>query len=302
MAKEIAIGKRAKISEAQQYMILAVLGAAVVLGIAIALVTHFVKQIGFNKEVIMAKDEAIVAYSNVIQSVGVCKSPRGKVYSADELRQCDPNSIEVSEIPGTLRSNILEGLAANQALNSVPKEDRTNCTNPDTNKNYTYEELNKQYEDAEGSEQLTTASLLIMRCSALRVVPDALPSIKNEEALLASLNKLFQATGLTPKSLSPSGTVSELENGLGLNAILVNLALEDVTSAETPALLNNIERSIRQFNFQTAAISWKSDDTLSFNAQAIAFYMNESILEEVEKTIVPGEERVEDNGVVEDEE
>ena len=44
MAKEIAIGKRAKISEAQQYMLLSVLAASIVLGAAISLIIHFVQQ------------------------------------------------------------------------------------------------------------------------------------------------------------------------------------------------------------------------------------------------------------------
>ena len=60
MAKEVAIGKRAKISEAQQYMLLSVLVASVVLGAAISLIIHFVQQISFNAKVIAAEDEAIV--------------------------------------------------------------------------------------------------------------------------------------------------------------------------------------------------------------------------------------------------
>ena len=54
MAKEVAIGKRLKISEAQQYIILSVLGASIFLGVAIALVMHFIKQISFNTDVIIA--------------------------------------------------------------------------------------------------------------------------------------------------------------------------------------------------------------------------------------------------------
>ena len=43
--KGFSLGKRAKISQAQQYMILAVLGASMVLGAAIALNYHFFKEI-----------------------------------------------------------------------------------------------------------------------------------------------------------------------------------------------------------------------------------------------------------------
>ena len=141
MAKEIAIGKRAKISEAQQYMLFSVLGASIILGVAVSMVLHFVKVISFNTEVIMAEDQAIDAYSDVIKNVGVCKSPRGRAYTNDELEKCNPNAIDVSEVPDTLRANILNKLAANEALNSVPKDSGSSCINSKTKKNYTYEEI-----------------------------------------------------------------------------------------------------------------------------------------------------------------
>ena len=182
MAKEIAIGKRAKISEAQQYMLLSVLGASIFLGIAAALIVHFIKLISFNTQVIMAEEEAIVAYSDVIRDAGICKQPKGRIYSNDELKNCDPESIEASEIPGTLRANILENLASNEALNSVPNESNSSCINPSTGKGYTYKELNKIYSNANGSGELQAASQLIKSCSALRIIPDALPAFRNEEA------------------------------------------------------------------------------------------------------------------------
>lgn len=285
MPKEIAIGKRAKISEAQQYMLFAVLGASIVLGIAVSLVTHFIRQISFNADVIVAEDKAIDAYSEVIKNVGICKSPRAKAYSADELKDCNPDSIEISEIPDTLRANILENLAANEALNSVPKDSGSSCVNPKTNKNYTYEELNTIYKDANGSDELVAASQLIKSCSALRIIPDALPAFKNEEALLASLNKLFLVSGREPESLSPSGTISASDLGDGLNAVVVNLAINEASTEETIRLLTNIERSIREFNIRTATISWSGASTLSFRAQATAFYRDESSVNEVNKTI-----------------
>lgn len=287
MAKEIAIGKRAKISQAQQYMILSVLGASIVLGIAIAMVIHFIKLISFNAKIIIAEDQSIVSYSNVIKSIGICKKPNGAVYSDSELRACNPDSIEISEIPGTLRANILENIAANEALASVPKEDDTSCINPETEKYYTYKELNKLYDNAEGAEQLNAASQLIKKCSALRVIPDALPSFKNEEALLASLNKLFLISGREPESLSPSGTISASDIGKGLNAIQVSLSLDEATTEDTTRLLNNIERSIREFNIESAIISWSGPNTLSIRAQATSFYMDEPTIFETEKKIMP---------------
>ena len=284
MAKEVAIGKRAKISEAQQYMLLAVLGASVVLGAAISLTIHFVQQISFNTKVIMAEDEAIVSYSDVIKNTGICKKPSGNIYTNEELKKCDPDSIETSEIPGTLRANILENLAANEALNSVPKEASSSCINSSTGKNYTYAELNKIYNDANGATELTAASQLIKSCSALRIVPDALPAFKNEEALLASLNKLFIESGWQPESLSPSGSSSASKTIPGLNTISVNLSVEADTST-TMNVLNNIERSIREFDIERATIEWGGNNILNLQAQATAYYMNESTVTETTKTL-----------------
>lgn len=283
MAKEAAIGKRIKISEAQQYMLLSVLGASIILGIAISLIVHFVKLISFNTEVIMSEEQAIASYSNIIKNTGVCQSPKGATYSNDELDRCNPDNIEVSQIPGTLRANILENLAANEALNSVPNESNSNCINPSTGEAYTYKELNKLYQDAKGASELQGASQLIKSCSALRVIPDALPAFKNEEALLASVNKIFNISGWQPESISPSGNAGTT-NSNGLKTISVNINIE-ANPAVTTRVLDNLERSIREFNFNRATIEWGGTDSLLIQAQASSYYMNESTITETTKTI-----------------
>ncbi|MBQ3297112.1 hypothetical protein IJH01_03270 [Candidatus Saccharibacteria bacterium] len=286
MAKEVAISKRIKISEAQEHMILAVLGASLVLGVAIALISHFAQQISFNAKVIMAEDESIVAYSNIIETAGVCTKPNGAVYSDSELDRCDPDSIEVSQIPGTLRANILENLAANDALNSVPKEGNSGCTDAN-GKTHTYKDLMENYSNARGSEQLQAASNLIKSCSALRVIPDALPAFKNEEALLASLNKLYNDSNWVPESISPSGSTEVSKLAENLNEISVSSVIE-ANSSTTLNVLNNIERSIREFDINSAIIEWGGSDTLNLQFHATAYYVNESTITESTTTITPG--------------
>ena len=282
-AKEVAIGKRAKISQAQQYMLLAVLGAALFLGAAIAINYHLIKKISYHAGVISKEDESIVEYSNTIKKIGICTAPKGDVYSTEELKKCDPNNIEVSEVPGTLRSDIVENMAANKALNSVPKESLSGCANPETGKNYKYEELEKLYQDAESSEARAAATQMIKICSALRIIPDALPAFKNEEALLSSLNKIFIESDWQPESLSPSGEEEAAEFGEGLNAITVNLSVESDMST-TARLINNMERSIRNFNIKSAAFEW-SGGNISFSANAQAFYVNKASLAESSYTV-----------------
>lgn len=281
MAKEVAIGKRAKISEAQQYMILAVLGASIVLGAAVSLTIHFVQQIAFNTNVIAAEEQSIASYSDFIKTTGICKSPKGSVYSADELKSCNPDSIETSEVPNTLRANILEDLAANEALSSVPREDTSSC------KNYTYEELNRIYSQATTSEGRSAASQLIKSCSALRIIPDALPAFKNEEALLASLNKLFIMSDWEPESISPDSIdSSDTVANANLNPLPVSLSISADVST-TMNVLDHIERSIREFDIRTATIEYNSTGEFDLRARAYAYYINATSVVEGSKVISP---------------
>lgn len=298
--KEIAIEKKLKISTAQQNMILAVLGASVVLGAAACLTIRFAKQISFNANVIMAQEESIAKYSDAIKITGACKAPSGSVYSDAELASCDPNNIDIEEVSGSLRANILGELASNAALNSVPKDTTSSCVDPETGKKFTYNELIKKYHEAKGAEQLSEASQLIKSCSALRVIPDALPAYVNEEALLASLNQIFKISDWEPESISPTGEmITPGDDGSGdtsldgtdtssdtntIGGIALNLSIE-ADSAVTTTVLNNIDRSIRQFNIMGASIEWGGDNSLIFHANAAAFYTQPSSIIESSKTI-----------------
>ncbi len=287
MAKEITLTKNLKITEAQQYMVLAVLGASIVFGVSIALIMRFTNQISFNTKIIMEEEKAIADYSDVIEDIGICKSPKGSTYSDSELKSCDPASIEVSEIPGSLRANIINDLAANTSLGSVPKVtsvNDTSCINPDTSKTYTYDELNKIYAAATGSDELTAASNLIKSCSALRVIPDALPSYSNNEALMASLNKLFILSNWEPEALSPSGESEPYAEDSNMNVVPVGLVIE-ADSGTTKQVLYNIEHSIREFDVVHATIEWGGDNSIIVEARANAYYVDPTTLTTYTTTI-----------------
>lgn len=287
MVKEIKLGKRAKISQAQQYMILAVFGASIFLGAAIAVVIYSVNKISFSANVIIAQDQSIVSFSDTIKNIGICQKPSGEVYSDSELDKCNPNSISASNVPGTLRANIIENMAASHVLASVPNQSNASCINPETNKNYTYAEMEKIYNDAENDEALIAASNLIKSCSTLRVIPDALPAFKNEEALLASIDRIFRDSGTEPESLSPTDETDWASFGSNLYTISVRLALES-NAGTVHSLLNNVERSIRNFNIERATIEWSSNDTINFQARATSYYMLPTTLLTSEKTIKSG--------------
>lgn len=285
MAKEVAISKRLKITKAQQNMLLAVLIASIILGAALSISINLIKRISFNADVISEKDKAISEYSRVISGVGVCKKPKGTVYSDAELRSCNPDNISLSEIPGTLRANILQTLAANQALSSVLKEDDSDCINSSTGKNYTYDELQAIYQSAP-EDKRAAASDMLKACSALRVIPDALPAFRNEEALLSSLNKIFDLSGWQPESLMPGDSVSQ-KNNQGLLSIGMNLSIES-DSAITMTVLNNMERSIREFDLTNVNVEWSENGYLNLSARASAYYVEPSTVIETRKTIKAG--------------
>jgi hypothetical protein len=148
---------------------------------------------------------------------------------------------------------------------------------------------NSAIED-KNTEQIKAVSGLIRVCSALRVIPDALPSYKNEEALLSSLNKIFQISGWEPESLSSAGGSDKSSIGDGLNAFSVHLSVE-ANSAITINFLNNIERSIREFDIDRATIGIDDNDVLTLQAQANAYFISPSQLSETTKTIEPGDNK-----------
>ena len=290
MVKKEQTGKRVKISQAQQLMILSVFGAAIFLGSAIAVVINSINKISFSASVIAAQDESIVNLSNAIKNIGICKKPSGQVYNDKELQSCTPNNVAVDSVPNTLRSNILENIASNKALASVPNSNVASCINPDTQKNYTYKELEDKYKEAEleeSEENIATAVNLIKSCSSLRVIPDALPAYENEEALLASVDKVFRDSGTEPESLSPTEEIDGAPFGINLFTISVSLSIED-NAGVIHRLLNNLEHSIRNFNIRRSTIEWQSNNTITLKANANAYYMQPSVLEVSDKAIKPG--------------
>jgi len=127
----------------------------------------------------------------------------------------------------------------------------------------------------------------IRECSALRVIPDALPATHNPEALLASLNQIFLLTGTSPESLAPSDS-NALSPITGVGAIPVSLSISG-DSTLTRNLLDNIERSIRTFEMGNVSIEWRGDDAILLRGQATAFYSSEVVAKLQPKTIYADE-------------
>ncbi|MFV0485052.1 MAG: hypothetical protein ACK5MU_02360 [Candidatus Saccharimonadales bacterium] len=239
--KEIAIAKRAAIDKASQKMFLAVCGASIILGLGIVGAIYFIKWMSFNSRVIARKDEVIKSYV-VIQ---------------DNLEELKDNIVG-NEDDG------VAGLANNANLEVMARARDAGCV------------------DVDGNPVATESSVSLARtCSALRVIPDALPSVRNDEAVYASLNKLFLLTSdeggnpVEPEAISPGGSGST-DAATGLNTIPISLSIQN-TGSTTKAVLDTIERSIRNIDIRTATISWHSseggsNDRIELRSTAVAYY------------------------------
>ena len=65
----------------------------------------------------------------------------------------------------------------------------------------------------------------------------------------------------------------------------------EANSAVTINFLNNIERSIREFDIDRATIGIDDNDVLTLQAQANAYFISPSQLSETTKTIEPGDNK-----------
>ena len=72
--------------------------------------------------------------------------------------------------------------------------------------------------------------------------------------------------------------------GINLSSMSVSLVIE-ANSSTTLYTIDNIERSIREFNIERATIEWSGAEALSLRAQATAYYMGESAIEETTVTV-----------------
>lgn len=287
------ITKQLKISKAEQNMLLAVLIAALLLGVAIVVSINLIKYIAFNAEVLTAKDEAIGNYSRTMKNIGVCKDADNNGSLSDkELDDCRPNEINTDEVPGTLRDNVMSKMANNKDLESVARTSLDGCYDNDGKKI----DFNKLYQSEGDSERKEQYLSMMKMCSALRVIPDALPAKENVNAALASLNQVFLLTGIEPESLAPN-TSDTAADDLGVDtAEGADLGTEETTmilkssNVDAFRLLENMEKSIREFHIKRASLEWSSDDRLELQANVVTYYVGELTVAEKTK-LVPASDK-----------
>lgn len=283
MANKPADTKRVRISKAQQITMLEVLVASLILGTCIVVAIFLIKYIKFNTKIIAAKNDAISAYDQTIRNVGVCAdTDRNGRLNDKELEACSPNAVALSSVPNSLRYNVFQVMAQNADLESVARKRSQEleklCYDAAGNKFDFNRLVSQATSDTERERYLQS----LKACSALRVIPDALPARKNTEALMASLNQIFIESNWEPENISPRDDriLTEIE---GVEAIPVSMRYQG-SDAKVLSVLYNIEKSIREFDIVTATVEWNSAG-LSLNAQANAYYLAETMMIEGETTV-----------------
>lgn len=277
--------KRQKISKAQQLTMLEVLGASLVLGVCAVISIFLIKYIKFNTKIIAEKSQAIVDYDETLRNVGVCQDENKDGRLNDkELDNCKPNDLTLSQVPDSLRFNAMKVMAENSDLESVARQRSANCFDEGGEKidfNLLYEEAS----DPKEKEQYLQSAKI---CSALRVIPDALPAVRNNEAILASINQMFILAGTEMDSLTPvDDTTESLIEGLA--TIPVRIRMEG-TDKEVMSVLDVLERSIREVDITTATIEWTAVG-LNLNASANAYYLETPGMVEVDTTVYAGDRK-----------
>lgn len=289
-----AVEKRIRITKIQQHMLLAALGTSLIFGVSLVFSIFFIKYITFNTKVIDEKDKSIANYYKAITNAGVCKKTANGKYSDKDLRECVPTDLDAVDMPGTLRYNILVSATDDNNLESVARDSQAICYDGNDKKI----DFVKSYREATTDEERAAELYKIRLCSSLRVIPDSLPSSKNDAALLSSINKIFLMTNIEPEALSPNQS-AEMSPVTGLEVIPVSIAIRE-DAGTTTKLLQNLEKSIRSFSFKNATISWsgyeQGEPKLELTAQALAFYTNRITASENTKTIYASKEAKKKNG------
>jgi len=135
-------------------------------------------------------------------------------------------------------------MSQSERLEAVARTRSTDCT----------EEIMEGLASENGIEDVELART----CTALRVIPDALPSKLNQEATLASLNQLLNWSngGAGIESISGADVgVAEMDGDLTVSPIGASFSLSDDASNVRKSL-DIVERSIRNFDIVSANISW----------------------------------------------
>lgn len=274
--KEVAVRKRAKIDQARKQILALCIGTSIFFGLSVVSMHYLRLNTKYTRKLITAKEDAARGYSEAIKDVGICRPPRNAktgYYEKAEIEACDPSKLTAAELPNTLRYNILNDIANNKDLESVARESLSLCYD-DSGKKIDYEQKRAA---AKNEREENTYADLTKKCSSIRVVSDAIPSKKNTEALMASLNKIMLLSNWQPEKITPDGEIVRVDiPGLGFMPVKFSISSQPET---VYSVVENIERSIRFIDINRATFTWTKNEKIEFSARATAYYSEEEGLQ-----------------------
>ncbi len=258
--KGVAFAKRAKISKAQQSMLIAIGIASVVLGVTLVGVVYLVKVIRFNMDIISEKDESIKGFTRVQENLKTIASKVGDLATSENL----------------------EVMARNR--------DGENCKN--------FKEEGFEYSLANIQMARTCSGLRVIPDSLpsslnQEATVSSINWLMNKSGVNIE-NIAFNASS----DYSLSNTSSDTENDseaseensattITANVSQINIGVED-SSIKVKQMLDDIENSIRNYDVYTITIEWADSDlnsAITLSGAYIAYYSDPQVVQIKSKVI-----------------
>ena len=174
-------------------------------------------------------------------------------------------------------SNKISGLSTNEYLESVGRMRDNVC------ESYDSAGMDEKY----SLEQLPN----VRKCSALRVITDALPYTKNQDSALTSfyILLLLAKNGALVDSIRATDFDDTKINNVPLSTMKISADFKESPNRVLNSI-NSIEKSIRNFNVNKATLNYSVDEktgikSLSLSAAYISYSADKAGLVTVKKTV-----------------
>jgi len=247
--KGVAFAKRAKISKAQQSMLIAIGLASVVLGVTLVGVIYLVKVIRFNMDIISEKDESIKGFTRVQQNLKTIASKVGSLATSENLEVMARNR------DGENCKNFKED-GFEYSLSNIQMA-RT-CSGLRVIPDSLPSSLN---------QEATVSSInWLMNKSGVNIETIAFDAYSDYS--LDGSSSGSSASNNSAQSEEASATT------ISASAAQVNISVED-SSQKVKKMLDDIENSIRNYDVYTITIEWADSDlnsSITLNGSYIAYY------------------------------
>jgi len=209
---------------------------------------------------------SIVLSLTIVGSIRLVKYIQFNTKVAEEKSKVAKGYAQIQTDLAALKNSISE-LAVDENLESVARTRDARCDSL----------IGTEGKESDNNEFSLEEIEVVRSCSALRVIPDALPSSKNYNATMSEALVLARMAGVVDAEKQPSGSSGSAPSinipGTPLYAFGVDLSLEGSTAGILGALYT-FDKSIRNFDMQSATFTFDEGTEMSgeFNGQFVVYY------------------------------